>query len=201
VLLALGQRLLNEQIRASTAARERLTELEGKRFAVTVRGSDFRVVAESASGELLLSHGPADGCDVELSAGAFDLLRLARKANLSELKEAGASLSGDIRTAEAFAELMRLAMPEPEAMLGDWIGDMPAHAVATTARSVLGFGAKAGRALEQNLGEYLQEENPTLVPPPLARWFAGEVERLRDDVDRAERRLVLLERRHSGRSG
>lgn len=198
MLLAFGQRLLNQQIRASTAARARLEELEGKRFAVTVRGSDFRVVAESADGELRLSHGAGDGCDVELSAGAFELLRLARNASLSELKDAGASLSGDIRTAEAFAELMRLAIPEPEAVLADWVGDIPAHALGQAARGVTGWSAKAVRAMEQNVGEYLQEEDPTLVPPALARNFAAEVERIRDDVERAERRIDRLERKRPG---
>jgi len=201
MLLAFGQRLLNEQIKASTAARERLDELEGKRFAVNVRGSDFRVVAESAAGELRLSHGGEDSCDVELSAGAIDLMRLARNANLSELKDSGASLSGDIRTAEAFAELMRLAIPEPESVLGDWVGDMPAHAIGQAARGAAGWGARAGRALEQNLGEYLQEEDPTLVPPALARSFIARVDRIRDDVERAERRIELLERKRSGQAG
>jgi len=62
------------------------------------------------------------------------------------------------------------------------------------------FGERAGRAFEQNLAEYLQEESPTLVPPPLARDFGGEVDRLRDDVDRAERRIEILERR-AGKRG
>lgn len=201
MLLAFGQRLLNEQIKASTAARERLSELEGKRFAVTVRGSDLRVVAESASGQLLLSHGKAGSYDVELDAGASDLMKLARNASLSELKESGATLSGDIRTAEAFAELMRLAIPEPEAVLGNWVGDMPAHAIGQAARSITGWGAKAGRALEKNMGEYLQEEDPTLVPPALTRRFLSQVEKIRDGVERAERRIERLERARRGRSG
>lgn len=202
MLLAFGQRLLNEQIKASTAARERLEDLEGKRFAVTVRGSDMRVVAESAEGELRLSHGSEaggeEGCDVELSAGALDLLKLARNSSLTELKEAGASLSGDIRTAEAFAELMRLAMPEPEGLLADWVGDIPAHTVGEVARGAASWGSKAGRAIEQNMAEYLQEEAPTLVPPALARSFIAEVDRIRDDVERAERRISRLEKKRSG---
>jgi ubiquinone biosynthesis protein UbiJ len=194
VLLALGQRLLNEQIRASTAARERLAELEGKRFAVTVRGSDLRVVIEARPGELKLSRAASDRCDVELSAGAFDLLKLARSASLSELKDAGATLNGDIHVAEAFAELMRLAMPEPEAVLADWVGDMPAHAAGQAVRHAVGWSRRASHALGQDLAEYLQEESPSLVPPALATHFAREVDRLRDDVERAEKRVVLLER-------
>lgn len=199
MLLALGQRLLNEQIRARTAAREQLRELSGKRFAVTVRGSDLRVVVEAVGDELCLSRSSDAACDVELSGGALDLLKLARSASLSELKSAGATLNGDIHVAEGFAELFRLAMPEPEGMLADWIGDMPAHAVGETARTVGSWTARAGQAFERNLGEYLQEENPTLVPPALARQFSASVDRIRDDVERAERRIDLLERRLQGR--
>lgn len=195
MLLSLGQRMLNEQIEASTAARERLLELDGKRFAVIVKGSDLRIVAESAGGELLISSSGESSCDVELSAGAFDLLKLARSASLSDLRSIGASLNGDLDVAEGFADLMRLAMPEPEALLADWIGDMPAHAVGRAARGFGGFAERAERAFEQNLSEFLQEESPTLIPPSLARHFSAEVDRIQDDVERAERRIEMLERK------
>jgi ubiquinone biosynthesis protein UbiJ len=86
-------------------------------------------------------------------------------------------------------------MPEPEAVLADWVGDMPAHAVGEAVRGAAGWSRRAGRAVGLNLAEYLQEESPSLVPPPLARSFYTEVDRLRDDVERAERRIELLERR------
>lgn len=195
MLLSLAERMLNEQIASSTAARERLAELEGRRFAVVIRGTDTRIVVESSAGKLELTGSRTADCDVELTASAFDLIRLARSAGLSDLKSTGASVSGDVDAAEAFADLMRLAVPEFEDLIADWIGDMPAHAVGSAARGLGRFGARAGRALEQNLAEYLQEETPTLVPPPLARHFSVEVDRIRDDVDRAERRLESLERR------
>jgi len=201
MLLSLGQRMLNEQIEASTAARERLADLDGKRFAVVVKDSDFRIVAESSGSELLISSSQDADCDVELTAGTLDLLKLARSANLSDLRRVGASLNGDLNVAEGFADLMRLAMPEPEALLADWIGDMPAHAVSQAAHHFGGWTERAEKAFEQSLAEYLQEENPTLVPPPLARRFSTDVDRIRDDVERAERRVQILESRHGGREG
>lgn len=193
MLLAFGQRMLNEQIEMSTAAKEKLSELDGKRFAVVVKGSDLRFVAESAGGELLITSSKDTLCDVELTAGAFDLLKLARSAGLSGLKDAGASLNGDIHVAEGFADLFRHAMPEPEALLADWVGDMPAHAVGQAVRQAGSWAGRAEKAFELNLAEYLQEENPTLIPPALARAFSADVDRIRDDVDRAERRIELLE--------
>jgi len=199
MLLSLGQRMLNEQIEASTAAKNRLADLDGKRFAVVVKGSDLRIVAESSGSELLIFSSQDADCDVELTAGTFDLLKLARSANLSDLRRVDARLNGDLDVAEGFADLMRLAMPEPEALLADWIGDMPAYAVGQAARRFGGWTENAEKVLEQNLAEYLQEEHPTLIPPPLARHFSAEVDRVRDDVERAERRVEMLENRFGGR--
>jgi ubiquinone biosynthesis protein UbiJ len=195
MLLSFAERMLNEQIAASTAARQRLAALAGKRFGVAVRGTDLRLVVEASDETLGLSSSRTRDCDVELTASVFDLVKLARSAGLSDLRSVDATLNGNVDVAEGFADLMRLAMPEFEDWLADWIGDMPAHAVGGAARGLRRFGERAGRAFEQNLAEYLQEENPTLVPPALARDFGAEVDRLRDDVDRAERRIEMLERR------
>lgn len=189
--------MLNEQIRSSTAAREQLESIEGKRFAVTITGTDLRVVAEARGGEMRLSY--VGDADVELDASAIDLIRLAQSATLTDLKGSGARLTGDLHVAEGFAELLRLAMPGPEAALADWIGDMPAHAVGKVSRGLFGWTQRAHLAMEQNVAEYLQEESPTLIPPALANDFADEVDRLRDDVERAERRIELLERRTAGK--
>jgi ubiquinone biosynthesis protein UbiJ len=200
MLLSLVQRMLNEQIRASTAARERIDALEGKCFAVRIKSTDLRYVATACSGELKLARSADGAANVELTAGLFDLLRLAKSSSLGDLRDVGASLDGEIGVAEGFADLMRFAVPEPEAWLADWIGDMPAHAVGQATRRASAWAEQAEHAFEQNLGEYLQEERPTLVPPPLARRFSDEVDRVRDDVDRAERRIELLERKTGRRT-
>lgn len=201
MLLAIGQKVLNDQIRASTAARDRIATLEGKRFAVTLEGSDLRIVVEAANGELRLSRSTESAADVELCSGAYDLMKLARTSSLSELKTTGATISGELHVAEGFADLFRLALPDAEGWLAGWIGDMPAHALGRAARGAGAWTQRAGHAFEQNLAEYLQEESPTLVPPALARHFMTEVDRIRDDVERAERRIELLERRLGGQGG
>lgn len=195
MLLSFGQRMLNEQIETSTAAREILQGLDGKRFAVVVKGTDLRLVAEAMDGRLSITSSQEADCNVELTAGAFDLLRLARSSSLSDLKSVGATLNGDINIAEQFADLFRHAIPEPEALLADWVGGMPAHVVGEAARGIGSWAGRAEKAFEQNFAEYLQEENPTLIPPALARSFSGEIDWIRDAVDRAERRVELLERR------
>ncbi|MDX1562443.1 MAG: hypothetical protein R3305_05925, partial [Gammaproteobacteria bacterium] len=92
--------MLNEQIRASTAARERLPDLDGKRFAVDIRGTGLRVIAEATAADIKLRFDAETEPDVELSAGPIDLMLLARSSTLSELKGRDAKLNGDLSTAE-----------------------------------------------------------------------------------------------------
>jgi ubiquinone biosynthesis protein UbiJ len=54
---------------------------------------------------------------------------------------------------------------------------------------------RAGDALRMNTAEYLQEESRAMPAPLEASAFYSDVERLRDDVERAAARLARLERR------
>ena len=49
-------------------------------------------------------------------------------------------------------------------------------------------------ALRMNTAEFLQEESRVLPAPLEAQAFYSDVERLRDDVERAAARLARLER-------
>jgi ubiquinone biosynthesis protein UbiJ len=49
--------------------------------------------------------------------------------------------------------------------------------------------------MRMNAAEYLQEESRAVPAALEAEAFYSDVERLRDDVERAEARLVRLERR------
>ena len=118
----------------TSTERERLKELEGKSFAVVLKGSDLRIVALAEAGAIQLQSSQARA-DVELIAGLTDLIKLSRSSGLAELRSVGASLNGEINVAEGFADLLHHAIPEPEAYLADWIGDMPAHAVGQSSRS------------------------------------------------------------------
>jgi ubiquinone biosynthesis protein UbiJ len=53
---------------------------------------------------------------------------------------------------------------------------------------------RAGDALRMNTAEYLQEESRAMPAPLEAHAFYDDVERLRDDVERAAARLARLER-------
>lgn len=204
MLVEVCERWLDDRLERSTAGRDRVIELEGKRLGVVVAGTGLTVVVTASGGRLKLQVPSAetnaqpaalDDCDAVLAASPLSLIALAGSSALSELKRSDAELSGQLHVAESFADAFALLAPDLEAELADWVGDLAAHQIALTARDIAGWISRAGEALEQNMAEYLQEESPALAQAPEVDRFNDAVDRLRDDVERAAERLDMLRQR------
>jgi ubiquinone biosynthesis protein UbiJ len=185
---------LNRCVGESTAARELLARLDGTSFAVHVEGLGLTRVLH-AEGERLRLDSDAGVATATLRATPLDLLRLLRADGVSGVKRTRAELSGDLDVAERYARLLKLARPDLEEEAAKWLGDVPAHALGEAVRGFRVWLERAGAALRMNTAEYLQEESRAMPGPLEAQAFYADVERLRDDVERAAARLALLERR------
>jgi ubiquinone biosynthesis protein UbiJ len=207
-LAATLERALNREIAESTPARDLVADLEGESFAIEVRGLGARCVLRATGGRVIVDAArPPDSArsaedstrpsvaSAALSATPIDLLRLARSADLSTLRGTGAEIFGSPEVAERFAKLLKLARPDLEEHAARWLGDVPAHALGDAARAAGAWLERAARALRANTAEFLQEESRALPAALEAQAFYADVERLRDDVERAAARLARLERR------
>jgi ubiquinone biosynthesis accessory factor UbiJ len=184
---------LNRCIGESTAARDLLARLAGTSFAVQVEGLGITAVLHS-DGERLRIDSAAEGATAALRAAPLDLLRLMNTEGVSGVKRTRAHISGDLEVAERYARMLKLARPDFEEEIAKWVGDLPAHALGEAARGARAWFARAGAALRMNAAEYLQEESRSMPAPLEAHAFYSDVERLRDDVERAAARLSRLER-------
>ena len=207
-LAALLERALNREIAESTPAKDLVADLDGESFAIDVRGFGVTCVLRAAGGRVSVERRwpPTTGLatpvadsarpvSATLSATPIDLLRLARSADLSTLRGTGAEINGSPEVAESFAKLLKLARPDLEEHAARWLGDVPAHALGDAARAAGAWLERAARALRADMAEYLQEETRALPAALEAHAFYADVERLRDDVERAAARLARLERR------
>jgi ubiquinone biosynthesis accessory factor UbiJ len=218
------ERALNREIAASTAAGDVLAELDGKSVAIEVLGTGVRCVLRAegermaVEPELAVGDFPRSGTHVGAPAGPaagapsgagtagaptatlratpLDLLRLLRAADVASLRGTSAEIAGSPEVAERFAALLKLARPDIEDALAGFVGDVPAHALANAARDVRDWLGRAAAAFRMNTAEFLQEESRTLPAALEAQAFYSDVERLRDDVERAAARLARLERAH-----
>lgn len=186
--------LLNRYVGESTAAKHRLAELEGSSFAIEIVGTDLTVVMAVREGTVVLTRGDPSQADASLHSTPLGLAALLGDGSLARLKESGAELHGKLHVAETFADLVRFALPDPEYELSGWVGDIAAHEIGRAARGLHDWTSRAGRALELDVAEYLQHESGALVSSTEARRFHESVDRIRDDVERAEQRVDRIER-------
>ncbi|QNM96237.1 ubiquinone biosynthesis accessory factor UbiJ [Chitinimonas koreensis] len=102
-------------------------------------------------------------------------------------------VEGDGALAATVGRVLQALDWDAEADLARLIGDIAAHRLAQTARQTLGSPRVVARNLAESAVEYLQEEARLLATGPGVRHFLGEVDRLRDDAARLEKRLQRLE--------
>ena len=77
--------------------------------------------------------------------------------------------------------------------LRPYLGDIAASRVDRFIQGLAGWRTQAFESAGRNLAEYAVYEQAMLAEPHAAREFIAEVDRLREDADRLEARLALLE--------
>ena len=184
--------LLNQHIQESSTAQDRLFALAGRSLAINIQnfGTNLRLDAEQTRlGVSMISDDSIVATTATISGTPLTLLNLLNVSTLADFRAAGVEFSGDIQTAEAFAELLRLARPDLEEELSHLVGDIVAHKMARSVRRVKGWGTRAIDALTMDTSEFLQEEIRQLPPRVEVESFSREVERLREDTDRTAQRV------------
>ena len=186
------EHLLNQHIQESSAAQDRLFALVGRSLAINIQnfGTNLRLDAEQTRlGVSMISDDSIVATTATISGTPLTLLNLLNVSTLADFRAAGVEFSGDIQTAEAFAELLRFARPDLEEELSHLVGDIVAHKMARSVRRVKGWGTRAIDALTMDASEFLQEEIRQLPPRVEVESFSREVERLREDTDRTAQRV------------
>jgi ubiquinone biosynthesis protein UbiJ len=198
MLTATIENLLNRNLGSSPAAQDLCVELAGRRFGVVVSTLRVRVVIESLGRSLRVTREregapPEPPCDAEIEGSPISLMALAGNDPEAVIQRGDARISGDAEIAQRFQQLGRLLRPDAEEEFAALFGDGFAHQFARVARSLLDFGRRGGTTTVRNAAEYFAHETGDLVPRAEADVFLGEVDRLREDVDRFEARLAALE--------
>jgi ubiquinone biosynthesis protein UbiJ len=189
------ENVLNRGLPRSPRAQQLCAELTGRSVAVEVR-EITRLLLESTGRTLRITRGDA-GADAEIVGGPFGLLALSGESPEAVLQRGDVEIRGDAELAQKFRELVLLLRPDLEEDLSLVVGDVPAHQVGRLARMALGWTHKAATTTAQNLAEYLAHERQHLVPGAEGEQFLRGVDAVREDVDRIEARITLLERRRN----
>ncbi|PKO25669.1 MAG: hypothetical protein CVU35_02950 [Betaproteobacteria bacterium HGW-Betaproteobacteria-8] len=187
MLKPLLTRLLNHLINQNAWAKEQLQPFGGKTVS-------FHIPPISATLTVLEDGGLAMAGDSS-SADASVTIPLSVAFRLLANDDAAATLAtleGDTELAATLARVLRGISWEYEEDLSKIIGDIPAHQLAE-------FGRKAGHEIKtqslnlaQMLAEYWQEEQPMIAKKRHVETFNQEVDTLREDSNRLEKRIEKL---------
>lgn len=102
------------------------------------------------------------------------------------------SIEGDADFANTISQLSQSIRWDVEDDLSRVVGDIAAVRIVARAKSITGAVSATQRKLIETTAEYFLEENPMLMRPQPIRDFAGDVARLRDDVERLSKRIDRL---------
>jgi len=185
---------LNFLLESESWARERLAPFAGEtlelrapplpalRFAIAADGKLSAAPPGTAPDEkssLVVTLGP--GVLAAAVQGGEQLLRAIQ-------------VEGNARLASELMFLFRHLRWDAEEALAGVVGDAAAHRVAGMARGAVAWHADAAQRLAQAMVEYATEERPLLVKRGELKENAALLARLRDGMERLEKRLDRLGR-------
>ena len=191
LLCTIGEKVLNPLIQLDPDAQARLNRLQGKQFAVQLRGIPFRLVLTAQqNGIWLNSHDETVDCSIDTDISA--LQQLSDPSQLTRLiREDKLRIEGDLQTLQQFSQFFQQLQPDWQESLSAYIGDAAAHRVAGIIK-----------LLEQHIRQYLQQSEQTfreLAQDELRLTpVAAEVQQFSQDVSTLARRTELLQRQLAG---
>jgi ubiquinone biosynthesis protein UbiJ len=193
-LTTLFEEAINRALRFDPDTLARLAELEGRVIRLRTAGdSPFEIfVLPDASGLRLRQQHDREP-DVTLTGDIPVIFRFALRRFVPDVVAAGeVQISGDIHLGQRFQRLLEQADIDWEEQAARAFGDVPAHQLGNALRDLGGWSRQVLHTLQQDLGEYLQEESRLLPVRPRAGAFRHSVETLERDLESLEQRLARL---------
>lgn len=175
---------INHLLRGASWAREALQRFAGKtaRFEAAPFGFSFTVQDNGEVGAAAADAVPA--VTITLTPGLA--LRIAARDETA-WREIG--MSGDTDFAAALNHVARNLRWDIEEDLSRVFGDIAAHRMAESGRVFRRWGEQALENTGRSFAEYWTEERPLIAAARDLEQFNREVDRLRDDVARLDKRL------------
>lgn len=182
--------VLNHLLRGQPWLRERLLPFSGRAAALEAGPAQLRVSVD-ADGQLVPAAGEAPA-EVTVHVPLTAALALAAG---DERARSRIELSGDPAFAAVLGGVLQELRWDAEEDLSRVVGDIAAHRIVQTGRSLLEWQRRTTSNLLESVGEYLTEEKPMLARrDELERWMR-EVDLVREAAERLEKRIAQLDSR------
>ena len=178
--------VLNRMLAREPWARDRLAPFTGRiarfdaaPFALTLQVTSEGMFAAAGTG--------AHAVTIGVALSSLPLALLDPQAAMKDVR-----LSGDAEFAQALAYVLQNLRPEPEEELSHYVGDAAAERLVGFMRASASQWKQIAENMLDSTAHYVVRENPMVVDREDLDNFSNDVNRLRDAVARAEKRIELL---------
>lgn len=180
---------LNHLLQKELWARQKLQAHAGQIAQFTFPGFNVRIaiqasglfthINEAQTTPTVNLHIPLTAASAFLSGGKAKAMKLVR-------------IDGDVELATTLAYLTEHLQWEVEEDLANLIGDAPAHTLVNASRETLTHAKNFANSALENIVEYGTYETSLLVSAHDQHTFASQINTLRDDLARLEKRIHNL---------
>ena len=185
---------LNRYLRLDPGAGSRLAALQGRSIAVQLEGIDITLyLLPDAQGLQLLDRLEGEP-DTVIRGTPLAMARLGLGSDGEHTLFSGdVVIEGDVAIGQSFKALLDELDIDWEEQLSRLTGDVMAHQIGKAARRGRRIMRHGMHTLEQDVGEYLQEEIRLLPTRIETENFNRDVTRIHMDVDRLAARIKRLQ--------
>jgi ubiquinone biosynthesis protein UbiJ len=181
---------INHLLAQEAWARDTLMRRAGKVACIDM--GHLRLCMRVARDGMLEAAGSDDAPDVTIHVKLSDLPLILQNRDRAF---SYVRIEGDAEFANTISQLSKGLRWDAEHDLERFLGTIAANRLVGGTRAAVSHATGAGRRLAENVAEFLLEERRVLIRPGSVDDFAGEVNRLRDDVERSAKRIAKLEQK------
>lgn len=179
---------INHVLDQADWARARLQPFAGKQIRIAMPPFSL-LLGIDVSGRFEIGTSERASADLDIELPGDAPLRVLRG---SESVMKVVQINGPADLADALGFVMRNLRWDIEEDLSKIVGDIAARRIVAALNAFADWQRQAARNLEENVGEYLVEERQTLVKAFELTGLTVEIEKLRSDLARIERRVEQL---------
>jgi ubiquinone biosynthesis accessory factor UbiJ len=181
---------LNNFLRQSPTAIDRIKKLEGTSYKLHLKGIELSIVLKINDEIFILSKESTEGTsdDVYLEAYPSDIVFVLLKG-VENLTSEDIHFKGNVGLLNDLSFIMKALYPDLYGILEPVVGRVIATEMTNIAQYIMMTESDLRTTFRRSIEEYLKEETEVLPTDFELQLFYKDVVTLRDDVERAQKKL------------
>ena len=170
---------------------KKLKPLAGKKVKINIQPINQSVILLLQEDTIEISTDESLAVDTTISGKPSALFAMSTNQHIPGLD--GVSINGDATTGQFVADFLKQLKPDWEDAWCDLLGEDPGYQVSELLKGVKQAGISLFNSVRTSSQEFLLEENRELVSPHEMDAFLDQVDDLKSDTVRLERKLAEFE--------